>query len=407
MDRPVQKKSPMLVFLCALCVISNLSYYPLLVKDGWGRRITITLWIVLGVVILLRMKIPLPKSMTLWIYALLTLLFMVNLTLVTIANSKNAFSSHMVTPVLISFIIFLSAASLQADVTPNGIRTVCRVYFDCMAVISVPLFFLYLRGIDLTSRLYEYRYGKNEISVLFAAALIVGFTVYAPKKLWQHLFRITAVGFMLLDIIYLRCRSVFLCLAFAVLVLVLQSSRLKRPARIILALGIVTAVLVLVIRQDWLDAFLNNIIYAGRDARNMDELSSGRGTQIQKGLETFAQHPLFGVARYGRTLDDFYISVLANYGIAGWPVMVMSVVPLVWGFLQLKQKTDLHLCFFILAGALVIVATLEELAPFGPGTRCYLLWLLWGLLLGRDIPAEEAAAKEKKLPGGAIPVSIA
>ena len=50
---------------------------------------------------------------------------------------------------------------------------------------------------------------------------------------------------------------------------------------------------------------------------------------------------------------------------------------------------------FILASSMFLLALLEELSPFGPGTRCYVLWLLWGLMVGRDIPAEDEAAKER------------
>ena len=395
MDKTKKKKDRLTLFLCFICVVSNLSYYPIFVSNGWGRRAAIAVWIILGVTILFRGKIKFSSSGAFQAFAVLFLFFIANTALITFATGKNAFDNHFFQPVMIASAIFVCASTLQKDVSPDKIRTVLRAYYDCMALMSVPLFIFYLRGSDLSSRIYSYRYGKNEIAVLLLAALIIGCTVYKPRGWFQRLFQIGSVVFLSVDILYLRCRSVMLGGLLLLVMLIFNARKMNRTLRIFLVLGVIAVAIAFIVRQDWFDTFINEIVYAGRNAEDADDLASGRETQIRKGLEFFSENTLFGVGKYGRTLDSFYVSALVNYGILCWPLVAMSAFPLVWSIAKLKQKTDLHFCFFVLAGSMFLLALLEELAPFGPGTRCYVLWLMWGLLVGRKVPEEEQAAGEQ------------
>lgn len=395
MDKTGRTKKNILLFLCALCVISNVSYYPILVKSGWGRRVAIAVWIVLGVFILLRMKIKFPSSAAFQSFAVVLFFFLVNTAMVTFATGKNAFDNHFFQPVMIAAAIFVCASTLQMDISPDGIRTICRAYYDCMALMSVPLFVFYLRGTDLSSRIYSYKYGKNEIAVLLLAALIIACTVYKPKGWFQRTFQIASIVFMMVDILYLRCRSVMLGSVLLLVMLIFNARKMNTTLRIFLILGILAVAIVFIVREDLFNTFMDDIVYAGRRADDTDDLSSGRETQIRQGLEFLSENTLFGTGKYGKTLDSFFVSALVNYGVMGWPLIIMSLLPLIWSIAKLKQKTDLHFCFFILATSLSILAVLEELAPFGPGTRCYLLWLMWGLMVGRNIPEEDKAAKEQ------------
>ena len=84
------------------------------------------------------------------------------------------------------------------------------------------------------------------------------------------------------------------------------------------------------------------------------------------------------------TLDCFYVSVLVSYGLLGIPAIIMAIAPFLWSICNLKKRSDIGLCFFTIAGSIFLISILEELAPFGPGTRCYILWLMWGILLAND-----------------------
>ena len=85
-----------------------------------------------------------------------------------------------------------------------------------------------------------------------------------------------------------------------------------------------------------------------------------------------------------------YFNVVSNYYVMALAVLFIIYRSLAVGHLRF----DINLCFFTISASLFIISILEELAPFGPGTRCYILWLIWGLLLVND--NKEIKIQDKK-----------
>ena len=278
---------------------------------------------------------------------------------------------------------------LGNEIDREGIKKICIVYFYSMAIIAIPLFFLYLRGTDLSSSVYEYQYGKNEVSVLLLCALIIDCFAYKPKTPVQQLFRLAAAVFFLIDITILRARSVFLGVGILLCVLIFNRNKGNKKLKYISIVIVILISCYFYFHSDVYYMFLNRIIYAGRNANNINELSSGRSETIASGFSAFIENPIFGTGRR-ETLDCFYVSILANYGLLGIPAIIMAIVPFIWGIHNLKKNNDIDLCFFTITTSIIIISVVEELAPFGPGTRCYILWLIWGMLLSQPMETSSA-----------------
>ena len=80
-------------------------------------------------------------------------------------------------------------------------------------------------------------------------------------------------------------------------------------------------------------------------------------------------------------MDCFYVAALVSYGLLAWPLIVMALLPVIWSCKNLKNGKKEDICFFIIAVSIFFISLFEEQAPFGPGSRCYILWLMWGILL--------------------------
>lgn len=375
-------KNKNVIILSIICVLSNISYYPIMVRNGLGRQIAIAVWILLGIYLLIN-RSPVNTSNTFIVYMTMCVLFCINTIVVGFVNDVDAYQNHFFQPVLIASVVFFMANMLGNDIDKEGIKKICIVYFYSMAVISIPLFFIYLRGTDLSSSVYEYRYGKNEVSVLLLCALIIACFVFKPKTKIQQLIRIVAAVFFLIDITFLRARSVFLGVGLLICVLIFYKHNVSKKLRYFSIVSVIIVSIYFYFHSEIYYTFLNRIIYAGRDASNINELSSGRSETIATGIASFIENTIFGVGKR-KTLDCFYVSILANYGLLGIPVIIMALIPFIWGIINLKNHNDIDLCFFTITSSIIIISIVEELAPFGPGTRCYILWLLWGLLLVND-----------------------
>ena len=350
-----------------------------MVQNGLGRKIAIAVWVILGITLISK-KIRFGDSTIYTIYMALFVLFCINTYIVGTINDVEFYNNHFFQPVIIASLVFFVSNILGYEISKEDLKKICIAYFYSMAIISIPLFIFYLRGTDLSSSVYEYRYGKNEISVLIFCALVISLTIYQPKGFIQKLIRIIAIAFFVIDEIFLRARSVLLCLGLLICILIFCNNTINKRARFISIASVFVILLVFYFNPNVYRNFISQIVYAGRDANSISDLSSGRSDTIITGIEIFLENPLFGVGKRG-TIDCFYVSILASDGLLGLPGIIMALMPFVWSIRNLKNHSDVDLCFFSIAASLFLISILEELAPFGPGTRCYILWLMWGILL--------------------------
>lgn len=367
------------IWLCLACVITNFSYYPVMISSGLGRMAAIAIWILLLVSLIFR-GFSICGNIYCRLYLILYTVFCVNTAITGLVNDVNAFSNHFFQVVTISTLIFIVAMRYGQNFENNDLKRICIWYYVTTSIMSLPLFVFYLRNLNLSSDFYDFAFGKNEVAVMLLCSLIIGFVLYEPNNKLSRIFKIVSILFLLIDILYLRCRSSFLGVIFLFGTLSIYSSKMTQKLRISVLLFLLGVILYFLKNPESFDAFLNQIVYAGRDGSDISSLSSGRDVQIKRGIETFWDSPLFGVGARG-TLDCFYVSVLANYGLLAWPLIVMAILPVIWGCINLKHRKKEDLCFFIIVVSMFFVSLCEEVAPFGPGVRCYFLWLMWGILL--------------------------
>ncbi|MBO4830815.1 MAG: hypothetical protein J5534_15575 [Fibrobacter sp.] len=366
-------------FLCLACVLSNVSYYPALVSSGMGRIFAIAIWIFLAITLLFRGVCFVSSS---FFHAHLLLYFMVTLNTVitSVVNDVNAFYNHFFPVVTISTIILIVAIRYGLNFKTVDLKRICVSYYITTSIMAIPLFAFYLRGSDFSSSVYGYVFGKNEMAVMLMCSLIIGLVLYEADNRLKRVFKIVSILFLLIDILYLRCRSSFLGVAFLLGSISIYSNKMTQKLRIAVVFGLLVVSLYFIANLESFETFLNQIIYAGRDSSDMSSLASGRDLQVKWGINAFLNSPIWGYG-VGPSLDCFYVSAIVSYGLLAWPLIAMALLPVIWSCINLKNGKKEDICFFIVAVSMFLVSLFEEQAPFGPGSRCYILWLMWGILL--------------------------
>lgn len=366
-------------FLCLACVLSNVSYYPALVSSGMGRIFAIAIWIFLAITLFFR-GVCLASSSFFHAHLLLYFIFTLNTAITGVVNDVNAFDNQFFLVVTISTIILIVAMRYGLNFKTVDLKRICIWYYVTTSIMAIPLFIFYLRGGDLSSSYYGYVFGKNEIAVMLLCSFIIGLVLYEPNNMLKRMFKIVSIFFLLVDILYLRCRSSFLGVVFLFGTLSVYSNKMTQRLRVSVLLFLLGVTIYFLVNPDSFEFFLNQIIYAGRDSSDVSSLSSGRDLQVKEGVDTFWSSPIFGYGR-GPSLDCFYVAALVSYGLLAWPLIVMALLPVIWSCKNLKNGKKEDICFFIIAVSIFFISLFEEQAPFGPGSRCYILWLMWGILL--------------------------
>lgn len=371
--------------LAVICIVSNLSYYPYFQTTIWARFLVIGIWLVWASSVFLQNSQSLFDNITIRRVTLFfTSFLLVNIAWIFFGSNFGGLKNHFILPVITAFVILLTSYSLGKKLATHELVYICHAYMYCTSLMTIPLFLFYVRGINIDTSYYAYTYGKNEIAVLLVCSINFLVLLFQPQKTWELFFQIAAIIFQIGTLILIRCRSAFVCMAVMLCYIVFNQKGIKRSSRFLLIAMIAIVGIYLGKNPLALDNLITKIFFAGRSSSTVDELSSGRITQICEGLQVFFDNPIFGVG-YRRTLDCFFVSILANYGIMCYPLLFLALYPLYWGGYNFKHNREpICLCFIFIVLNMEIFAFFEELAPFGPGTRCYILWLMWGILLANQ-----------------------
>lgn len=365
-----------------LCIISNSSYYPAIQSTRFGRNIVLVAWACVVITVPFFKKNILIFKNSCRTYLILYFCFLGNSLLTTIFSEGNAFSNHFFRPVSVASLIFFIAYHYGDEVGFTGLRSVCLAYMHIMNILSLPLYLIYLRGIDIYSMVYGYQNGKNEIAVLLFCTSVISIFLYKPTGFIWKMYRIIFILVGILDVMTLKCRSVMACYVMMFFFLILFRGMITLKKKVLLVIISVGILVFFFVNRDIWNIIQSYIIYAGREKGNIDSFSSGRITQITMGLEVFQNNILFGVGERV-TLDCFYVSVLANYGVGAWSIILMAIFPIIYSMKRIvhRRVTEFDWCLLLIAVGMFVVSCLEELAPFGPGTRCYILWLILGIMI--------------------------
>lgn len=307
------------------------------------------------------------------------LFYMLVLILTLFGSGKTYFSSSICLTVGISIMIFICGAALGNKLNENDVEVILRWFVLGTLVMGSVYFFQNLStGFNLTSRIYNnVSFNKNSAAQLISSAiyiLILGVNKNKAKK--NTILRIALIVYLTVILLLMRSRSCILCFAFAIIVMLLSKYTNRKVKKwICVVLGV--AAIVLIFNSGLRKTLVEQILFANRDATNLDNLTSGRIAiyssfwDIVKGNELVGSGALY--------YECFYLSAIVQFG---FPVGLY-----LWGIVihALRSVKKIYADFtygwlmMILALSYSLNGVFEGLPPFGPGTKNFLLWLLFGL----------------------------
>lgn len=370
------RKSRIVTFLIVVaCFLSNLSQLPYFVSSGETQVVCFPIWGVLFVVLLLKSHGRVSTSIV--SMGLPVVAFLVLLLIFSFFGGNDYFSSSMVYSVVISVFMFVIGIFIAPYVDVDLFHKIIISYSVSTFVVAVTVFIQYFGvGFSLNTSVYAYA-SKNSFAQILFTAIVLLYCYYKPNSRMQVLLKYVIVFFEFFMVIILRSRATILSLAIVLMLIVISENMNRKLKYVILAACIFVTVL-LVTNERFNNIFFNDILFAGRDISDIDGISSGRISILREFPKLIENNWLMG--KGALYFECFPLSAIIQFGIiAGTLLIAVSLLPLIKAIP--KRKNEIWNTLFLLAVGFVIDGLFEGLAPFGPGIKCYFLWLFFGIVL--------------------------
>lgn len=370
------RKSRIVTFLIVVaCFLSNLSQLPYFVSSGKTQVVCFPIWGVLFVVLLLKSHGRVSTSIV--SMGLPVVAFLVLLLIFSFFGGNDYFSSSMVYSVVISVFMFVIGIFIAPYVDVDLFHKIIISYSVSTFVVAVTVFIQYFGvGFSLNTSVYAYA-SKNSFAQILFTAIVLLYCYYKPNSRMQVLLKYVIVFFEFFMVIILRSRATILSLAIVLMLIVISENMNRKLKYVILAACIFVTVL-LVANERFSNMFFNDILFAGRDISDIDGISSGRISILREFPKLIENNWLMG--KGALYFECFPLSAIIQFGIiAGTLLIAVSLLPLIKAIP--KRKNEIWNTLFLLAVGFVIDGLFEGLAPFGPGIKCYFLWLFFGIVL--------------------------
>lgn len=129
---------------------------------------------------------------------------------------------------------------------------------------------------------------------------------------------------------------------------------------------------------------VEGILFANRDSTDLNSLSSGRVEQLETCVDLFVSSPIIGIGN--KYFDCFPIIILTQYGIMGAIIVFVFIANRIKECVyKLDLNNQLDLCAFLLMMTYMLNSLFEAQPPFGPGVKCFPLWMIWGIMLSTKV----------------------
>ena len=288
------------------------------------------------------------------------------------ADSTNIFISVFILSVSFSY----GRQSADLEKTLKHIAVVC---FAASFIYGIVVYRHFLSGADMFSTIYAYD-AKNSAAQILLSSCIILFTLYKPQKYVTKIVEYLSLTVLLLIMILLKSRATLLGFLY-VLFFFSFSYKNKKVRRLFILLGVV-ALLFIFSNPSIYNTVVNGILFANRDVRDMNQLTSGRVDLMQDSISLFLSSPLIGVGN--KYFDCFPVIILTQYGILGGLLVFAFVGKRIKECLVVLDKTNkLELSAYLLMITYLLDSLFEAQPPFGPGVKCFPLWMIWGIMLSR------------------------
>lgn len=238
----------------------------------------------------------------------------------------------------------------------------------------------YLADFSILDFGYAFK-NKNSMGQILLCCGYIALANYIPNRTFIKILYESLILFMFLIMIIMKARATIVCGLFILLYHIYKSKNRKLQFFIIaLTLFLIGVVF---IYQDLFDLVVTGIIFANNDIDDINSVSSNRVVLVSESIELLKDNYLMGIGDF--YIDCMPIAMLLQFGIFG-SFLVFFII-FIFGYHLTHNtlyKSRLSRTAYLLFCAFLINALFEAQPPFGPGAKCFLLWVVVGFTLAEQ-----------------------
>ena len=250
----------------------------------------------------------------------------------------------------------------------------------------------YLAEMDIMSRLYAYQ-SKNSTSTILYCAVLLSFFVFSIRNRYIKYVIFLLILYLTYDIMILRSRATIIGFAFVLYYFVFKSRNTR--VKVISIFLTIAAVIIVFSIPSLYKVIVEGILFAARDAEDFNDLTSGRTYLISEGIDMFTERIWFG--RGNLYMDCMPLVMLVQYGVVGASVVFAFLFFIGKKVNAFLNNNNLFLVTFLLFYSFILNSLFEAQPPFGPGIKCFMLWMMIGFSMAELEENKIDVNKQKSL----------
>lgn len=302
-------------------------------------------------------------------------------------NFSVSYASSFTTSIIISAMMFLLGNLSNDFLEDSYYNKLIYAYVIASCILAIDVYLKYFVGYNLETISYVFRAKNSAGQILLTAATMLLFQL--EKKRFR-LIKLMLISVFVVEIVLMRSRATLISMLIIPIVF-LADSEIKKKYKWGIIGGIILIMIIFTFNEKAYDLIINNVLFKSSDAISLSKmdinfLSSNRVALIDEKIKYLDGHELVGL---GSTfyVDNFFVNAIGHYGIiVGVFVCILAIVPVI-SVSKINKLTgsnidnDKVLLIKIITWIYVFNAFFEGWAPFGPGSKCFIMWLFLGMFL--------------------------
>lgn len=367
------------------CTFSVLTQMPDLIGSSILKSVSLFIWILLFFILIINSKIIINEVLLKVI--IFYILFIIFIGIMQIITNREYLKAIGVYPLNVSLFIFFIGYMLSDKLDNIQFKKVIT-WYSSIVVLVVFKVYLQIKDVLDWSGNFGYAYSEKNSIATIALTVIVSLLIYRNKINVKYKFVLNVtIIFLLFSMVVLKSRATFVSAIMALIVYVLFNKEGYKNTFRIIAITILS-IIVIVTNENLYSIIVEKIIFNKMDytqGYNVYMMTSGRSEHLSIFMQKFSEKPIIGVGYFW--LESFPLCMLMQFGIIGCiPMFLIALSPLIWSLKQfILIKKDLNDIITLTMMYSVIFITngfFEAASPFGPGVKCFVLWLVFGYSLG-------------------------